>query len=117
MILAQVKGIYTVDGDNLENHVPEDPKCFCIVVRVLIGPRGTEGDESFDIKVCTPQWLELEIERRRFLIGRHYLFVGDYRPEFIRATLTRFIEHCSGDSWQEVAKKISRIAYWEFEDY
>jgi len=35
----------------------------------------------------------------------------------IRGTITKFVERCSGQSWNEVAAKINRIAAWEFEDY
>ncbi len=41
--------------------------------------------------------------------------------EYNYEQLRRFIEgYCStstGNSWKEVAEKIARVGYWEFEDY
>jgi hypothetical protein len=31
--------------------------------------------------------------------------------------MRRLVERCSGATWQEIAVKVSRIGYWEFEDY
>jgi len=58
MITAQVKSIYTIDMNRLEDNPPDDPESFSIAVRVMVGPRGEPGEESLDIKVCTPKWLE-----------------------------------------------------------
>jgi hypothetical protein len=117
MISAQVKGISTWEGDGLELHVPQDPRKFSVLIRAMVGPRGSEGEESFDINVCTPQWLEEEVERQGFVLGTHRLFVGTYDVAQIKKLITKFIEQYSGDSWRDVAQKISRIGHWEFEDY
>ena len=117
MISPQVKGIYTWEGDHLELHVPQDPQKFCILVRAMVGPRGSEGEESFDINVCTPQWLDEQVAREGFVFGIHRLFVRTYDPVYIKNLITKFIERYSGDSWREVAEKIGRIGQWEFEDY
>jgi hypothetical protein len=117
MISAQVKKIYTSEMDDLERYTPENPDSFCALVRAMVGPRGGEGEESFDIRVCTPKWLEEQVRRDGFLLGRHYLFVEHYDPPLIRRIITRFVERITGESWRDVAEKISRIAYWEFEDY
>jgi hypothetical protein len=117
MISAQVKGISTWEGDHLELHVPKDQQKFCLLVRAMVGPRGGEGEESFDMNVCTPQWLEEQVEREGFVFGTHRLFVKAYDTAQIKKLITKFIERYSGDSWREVAEKISRVARWEFEDY
>jgi hypothetical protein len=31
--------------------------------------------------------------------------------------IRKFIERSSGESWDEVALKVARIGFWEFEDY
>jgi immunity protein 8 of polymorphic toxin system len=117
MISAHVKKIYTVEMDDLERHVPLNLDKFCVVIRTMVGPRGSEGEESFDINVCTPKWIEEQVEKEGFVLGRGYLVVGRYDPSLIRNTIVRLVESMSGGSWQEVAEKVSRIGYWEFEDY
>jgi hypothetical protein len=82
----------------------------------MVGIRGESGEESFDINVCTPKWLEQYIQRERFLFARHRLFVDRFDASQISGIVTRFIERCTGESWQEVAMKVSRLGHWEFED-
>jgi|SRR5689334_10316076 hypothetical protein len=115
MILAQVKAIYTNEMDDLEKHVPDDPERFCVFVVAMVGPRTGEGEESFEIAVCSPKWLEQRIESDGFAIGMHHLFVADYNPAQIRKILTKLIERYSGDSWEEVARKVGKIGRWEFD--
>jgi hypothetical protein len=117
MISAQVKGIYTWEMDDLERNIPEDVENFCILVRVIVGARGTEGEESFDINVCTPKWLEEQVKREGFVLGTHRLFVKTYDSAQIKKLITKFVERYSADSWRDLAEKISHIGHWEFEDY
>ena|SRR5437764_15008385 len=116
MISAQVKGIYTAEMDELERYVPEFRDEFSVWLRVLVGPRGTEGEESFDVNVCTPRWLERRVHQEGFVIGTHRLIVSTYDPAQIRTVLVKLIEGHSGDTWAEVAHKVGTIGLWEFED-
>ena len=116
-IRAKVRAIYTSNMDELEAHAPPDPERFTVSVRAMVGPAEGDGQESFDINVCTPKWLEEQIERETFVLGTHRLFVKAYDPPEIRKFITRTIERFSGGTWKEVAEKISRVAYWEFEGY
>ena len=67
MITAELKGIYTNAMEKLEDFKPEDYQCFQMFIRAMVGPRGGEGEESFDIKVCTPAWLEKEVAKYGFV--------------------------------------------------
>ena len=116
MISAQIRAILTWEMDDLELHAPADKLNFWLV-RAMVGPREGKGEESFDINVCTPKWLEEQVAREGFVLGSHRLFVEAYDPALIRGIITRLIERYSGDSWQDVAVKISRVGQWEFEEY
>ena len=112
-----IKRITTIDGDDPVKYSPGDPDRFAIVLRLFVGPSSSEGEESFDLTVCTPLWLQDRCERDGFVLGRHHLVVLTFNFEFIRKTLVRLVERYSGVTWQDVAAKVSRIGYWEFEDY
>lgn len=114
---AEVRAIYTSDMDNLQTYTPRDPECFCVSVRAMVGPKGGEGEESFDINVCTPKWLAEVCQREGFIVGRHYLILSSYDVAHIKRVIVELIEKCEGNTWQEVTEKVSRIGYWEFEDY
>jgi hypothetical protein len=82
----------------------------------MIGPAGSDGAESFDITVCTPEWLCSHMQRDP-LPGRRYLFVTSFDYEKLETYLRDLCLYCQGDSWTDVATKLARIGKWEFEDY
>ena len=116
-VIPKVKAIYTCDMESLESYKPTDPRSFSLSVRAMVGPAEGQGQESFDRNVCTPKWLQEQTDREGYVLGLHRLFVASYNPSQIRQLITKFIERCGGNSWSDVANKISRIASWEFEDY
>lgn len=83
----------------------------------MVGPADEDGEESFDIVVCTPKWLEEICEMEDIVIGRHYFIVRKYNYEKIILTIEKFLQQCSGKNWDEVGRKVSRLGRWEFEDY
>ena len=34
-----------------------DPAEFSLLARMIVGPPGAPGEESFDVTLCTPEWL------------------------------------------------------------
>jgi hypothetical protein len=51
------------------------------------------------------------------LFGYHHLIVFDFNLQRIENKIARYCEHCTGENWQEIARKLNRIGRWEFEDY
>lgn len=117
MISAKLRRLCTTDMDDLERHPPSDTECFCLFVRAMVGPSDSEGEESFDIRVCTPKWVERELRTNGLVFHRALLLVNHYNPAELRRFLTKMIENVSGSSWEEVAGKLSRVGLWEFEAY
>jgi hypothetical protein len=83
----------------------------------MIGPAGGDGEESFDIEVCTPKWIEKNLGVNEVLIGVHHLVVREYNYQKIVLAIEKFLLSCSGANWNEVSKKVSRLGFWEFEAY
>ena len=84
---------------------------------MIIGPALQDGEESFDVEVCTPAWLAQRYGPHGIVSGRHHLIVFEYDFKVIDSYLREFVANCSGDTWQDVAGKIGRLGHWEFEDY
>jgi hypothetical protein len=114
---AELKELYSPDIDNLESYQPEDPEKFGFLLQAIVGPEGKEGEESFDIEVCTPKWIEEVYKIDEILIARHHFIVREYNYQKILSTIKGFLRGCSGENWEEVATKVSRLGKWEFEDY
>jgi hypothetical protein len=118
MIRPKIKRIYSTDISDIENFCPENPENFSVHLRLMIGPQDSTGEESFDINICTPNWInENLISREGMVFGYQMFIVKNYVFSKIKERLDLFCNGCTGSSWGECALKLSRIAFWEFEDY
>jgi len=114
---AKVKGIHSPDIFDLASYIPNDAEKFSLLLQIMVGPADSDGEESFDIEVCTPQWLIETYQKNDVLIGRHYLIVFEYNYDRIISRIVSYISSCEGKTWHELAEKIGRLGLWEFEDY
>jgi hypothetical protein len=119
MIRAKIKSLEIIEVPDLDpaKYVPDDFEHFGCTFGLTVGPADSEGGELFYLTVCSPNWLATQCKREGFMWGRHHMIVPEYDLKAITAIVTKFVENCSGDSWPEVAAKLSQIAAWEFEDY
>ena len=112
-----LKRLHSPDVMNLDSYSPADPSYFSFLLQAMFGPEGGEGEESFDILVCTPRWLAADVERKGVVDGRHHLVVSKFDLAQIRSFLVAYAKNCASKSWPEAATKLSRLGKWEFEDY
>ena len=113
---ASVRSFESVDID-VDSYRSESPECDGQWVRMYVGPADGPGDESFDVLVCTPQWLQAQIESDGPQIGRHRLIVFPFELREAMAFLQRRVEQLEAPDWSQLGAKIGRLGYWEFEDY
>jgi hypothetical protein len=90
---------------------------FAVGVRLLVGPDGEEGEESFDLTVCSAGWLAARVRDEFIWDARHHLAVEHFDYRRLADYLQRRVEACQGSSWDEVSEKLARLGHWEFEDY
>jgi hypothetical protein len=112
---ATIKRCHSPDIDDLRTFAPTG-RDFGFLLQILVGPLDHDGEETFDIVVCTAGWLAQRLTDSP-LSGRGYLFVRSYDFPTIEAYLRRHVEAASGTTWEEIASKLSRLAHWEFDDY
>ncbi|GAB3626721.1 hypothetical protein PTE30175_05525 [Pandoraea terrae] len=115
---AEIKSLHSLQvEDSLINYQPEDEKNFGTWIRASIGPEAEAGSESFDILVCTPDWLKLQCAIEGPMWGRHMLIVETYDYDAIKSAIARYVAQVAETEWAAIAAKLSRIGAWEFEDY
>ena len=114
---AELRRLHSPDIDDLVSYAPSQGATFAFLLQVMAGPQGREGEESFDVFVCTPEWLKQNQRRTDLVVGRHYLIVLEYNYERLRSFIAAYCSECSGETWQEVAQRLGRLGKWEFEDY
>jgi hypothetical protein len=112
-----LKGLHSPDAPDLESFLPQDPQRWCILLQAMFGPENSEGEESFGILVCTPQWLSQGVAENGIVDGRHHLVVNELDLPRLRNFLQDYANTCTGKTWHDAALKLSRLGHWEFEDY
>ena len=75
------------------------------------------GEELYDFTVCTANWLKEHSPEKNIAFLPHTILMGrwDYAP--LNRALNDLCLHTEGADWPEVAIKLSRFGYWEYEDY
>lgn len=81
------------------------------------GTVGGQGGDLFQIEVCTPEGLADLIRRDGIVSGRHRLFMEHIDTARVEAWVQDRLRRIDGETWTEVAEKIARLGFWEFEDY
>jgi len=116
-VRAEIKRLHSPDVHDLSTYVPEEPERFGLLLRIIAGPVGTDGEESFDVVVCTARWISGHLGPEGMLVERHYLLVDSYDYRRLESFLGRYVDGCVGTTWEEAALKLARLGMWEFEDY
>lgn len=111
---AIVKDIFC-DEFNLRSYSPDDGRSFSIQLRIKIGLIDSEGADDFELIVCTPKWMVENFYGPKW--GRHLLIVPEYDYNCIEKFICSHVGQCTGKDWVEIAAKLARVFFWEFEDY
>jgi len=110
---ATIISIHSPDIDSLEGYKPPGRE-FAVFLQLLIGPKGGSGEESFDLQVCSPEWIKRQALP---MMGRHLLIASRFDFREISSFLHSAVDQIEEDTWADVAQKLARIGKWEFEDY
>jgi hypothetical protein len=97
-----------------------DPAEFSLLARMLVGPPDSPGEESFDVTVCTPEWLGQACRQDGGIYNpRHHLVVNfdQFDAHALHAWLSARVQEVQTETWAEVGAHLGRLGHWEFEDY
>ena len=90
---AGIKYLYSPDiNGDLREYNPLRNDNFSFLLQMIVGPKDAEGEESFELNVCTPQWLMTNLQNDSILFGRHRLIVLEFNYERIVRHLTKYVE-------------------------
>lgn len=112
MVVPEIKWIGSLDHDDLDTWRPEND-AWELRLRMLISPHGSEGEESFDVTVCSIAML-MERARETPMWGDGSIFVEFFNWNQVRKLVESRVLRCCGSSWSEVTAKLSKFRVWEF---
>jgi hypothetical protein len=96
---------------------PKDRTHFGLDVVASVGPAGEEGAELFPFTVCSPSWLAATPLPKGSAFQRHTPLLERWDPALVERAISDLCRRTEGESWDELAAKLSRFGHWEFEDY
>ena len=102
---------------DLYDGLPVDLERFGEAVELEIGDERTAASDTFSAMVCSPSWLSDECRRRGPIWGCHFLIGSRFDQKAVQAAVEEFCAGCAGDSWDDVANQLQRLADWEFASY
>jgi hypothetical protein len=97
-----------------------DPAEFSLLARMIVRPPDSPGEESFDVTVCTPEWLAEACRKTGGIYDpRHHLVVNfdEFDKRALHEWLAARVRAAEAETWDELAERLGRLGYWEFEDY
>ena len=100
--------------------LPEDAAQFSLLARMIVGRPETPGEESFDVTVCTPEWLAKTCrELGGIYNARHHLVINieEFDQRALKAWLSARVQEVEADTWSEICQRLGRLGRWEFEDF
>jgi hypothetical protein len=110
---ARLKSLRSDEIPDLAGWSPPVPDAFAVPLVLEVGALGLKGRERFDLLVVTPRWLEERHGAEGAVLGQGLLVVFRWDLGRIRAYLARQVEACSGPTWPDLARQVSRFATWE----
>lgn len=72
---AEVRRLHSPDVLDLRGYTPPVSDDFSVLIQILAGPLGLDGEESFDIDVLTPKRLASRVAQKGPVSGCHLLIV------------------------------------------
>tara|TARA_R110000851_G_scaffold282906_1_gene436431 strand:+ start:693 stop:1076 length:384 start_codon:yes stop_codon:yes gene_type:complete len=111
-VIPKLKSLVSADLE--VGRIPPAPDDCRVLIEAEIGPADSEGADVFSFEVCTPKAFERD-SGATWLKGT--LLVESFDWKTVEQALQQYIMQCAGESWDEIASKLSRQLDWEFEDY
>jgi len=114
---AELRSLDSSDApEGLTSFSPADPERVSIAVTAMVGAVGEEGEDLFYFNVVTAAWLAEHPPTKGFEFLRE-LLVTRWDFAIVSRAISDLCFHTEGKDWDEIATKLSRAAYWEFEGF
>ncbi|MDQ0062461.1 Imm8 family immunity protein [Paenibacillus harenae] len=120
MIIPELKDIVLIGNPTVTGKLEVDENVvlgddFLLSGTACIGTKESSAGDYFDFTVITPKALEKKIRTTNFIYGRGYFIVSEFNYAIIKEKIVSIISNCNGESWEEIALKLSPYFYWEYE--
>ncbi len=88
---------------------------FLLSGTACIGTAEPIACDNFDFTVISPKALEKKLSTTNLICGRAYFIMKEFNMNLLKERINNIISNCEGETWEEIALKISPYFYWEYE--
>lgn len=88
---------------------------FLLSCTACIGTKESNGCDYFDFTIISPKALEKELRVTNLILGRAYFIVDHLDMSLLKQRIEDILSNCQGETWEDVALKLSPYFYWEYE--
>ncbi len=123
MVKPVVRSLMTVQMNEIAMDVtggfaPLNDKVYSLLIHASIGSDDDErGSDLFHFNVCSPDFLAIEYGLETGNWQRSVLVIYPWSYTAVVAAIEKLCQSIEEPTWTEVATKLSRYMFWEFEDY
>jgi hypothetical protein len=104
--------------DPFPGWLPVDPDCFGMQLTLLIGEKGANRGDNFQLYVCTRKFRDTSNDdMKRSIRLTKYEFIDRYSWPALKKLLNDRVKSCEGSSWEESLAMLRRKFHWEFENF
>ena len=114
---AELRAFWSDEVEDLDHFSPPQPDCFKLRLVASIGIHGQPGQDTYELLLCTPKFLENELTINQVLPAIHRLIVKEYNIDQVEGWLRTYCLSIAGDSVNEIQDRLRLLGHWEFEDY
>jgi hypothetical protein len=95
--------------------LPGDPAGFVFGVQLLIGPADGPGEESFELTVCSPEWLAERCKSGEPVNGLHHVIAGldTYDERVPQDWLEARVLAVEAATWAGIASQLRFPGGWD----
>jgi hypothetical protein len=92
---------------------------FVFGAQLVVDPLDAPGQESFNLTVCSPEWLAERCLSGEPINGLHHVIVGwdTYDERVLRSWLEARVQAVEAATWDGIAGQLRFLGAWEFESY
>jgi hypothetical protein len=116
MIKPEIRRFHSPDAPFLDSYVTPANGLFVVLIQMFIGAENGEGEESFDVVVCSSSWIERKCAVDPMFCEQMIVARSFDWPK-IRKLLEQRVATVHGETWPDVARQLERIGRWEFSGY
>lgn len=117
-MILEIKDIVSSDVTNVWEWHPKNLEEIYFVLEMEIGYKNRDSADVFQVVVATPEAIRSRQKHLpSYIPGREYFIVLSYSWENLEKELTKIVESCSCEIWEECVKKLTKYFLWEYEDH